>query len=372
MNKNLFSKILCFMLVGTGLAFAANNNPYTFFNSGSAASPNISSPPSQSIVTNVPTPPQNLPSVAPLAAESSPPIQYVQAASQVGQFSGKSSTSPPSINTLASQKPNANAQNPGSAFGIMSEQPSTQGIEALLTQIVTITGNTANGIPAIATNTESTATNTSNAQASLQKLVDYWTALPQDKFLNETLGFGSLLNFNQNSTNASSTLSAYTLQGLLPQLQPLKPWTDVANESSNISINDNFPYLSSLTENLSSSSISNDLWVPSVTQSLLDLSTNQQNMTDLQKVLLAPFTGTDWSQQVQSATTPQLLRMLVTEQAVNNALAYQVLQRENDQTLMQASQLRVLNEINNTQERMAQEQIIQEKRIVDAIAAQEK
>lgn len=409
MKKTVIFKGTLFALSMTSAAYADNiGNPYAIFDSaptsGNAAQ----------VQTTLPAPAQNatpisLPAAAPV--NSAPQIQYVQAANQVGKSAVASSTSQgvnfaaPTVKSSGSAPALQSATsgiNPQSLqgqqrFGIQSDGDGDGNADNVygdvLGQIEANTSSTSTKMDNVVNNTGTTATSTAASQTALESLLKYWNTPPVYSNQAVTGDFKSFLTASPygpvallNSQSVGNDVTAIRfgtefadLSVDWPTIIAENPPADPAQpELSPLSLATHLPYASLMTEGLSQGAIPKDYWAPALNQALFDLSVNKPSMDSLKNAVLVPFNSENdnnasvlnWKKQVQQATNPDLLRMIVVQQAINNALLYQILQRENDQTLMQASQLRMLSELNASINRAGRDQTQQLQRVVDAIERQ--
>ena len=92
-------------------------------------------------------------------------------------------------------------------------------------------------------------------------------------------------------------------------------------------------------------------WSPIVSYSMNSLndlyysaqgSSTPSPMAMLNTSVMTPFSSNAWMQQVEVATTPQLLRTIVLQNAVRNYMLYQMLRRQSEQEMLQATEVRLL------------------------------
>lgn len=362
-------------------------NPYTVFGAGGTNSSNtdnsnalpasnnaVNAQSAQSVNSATSSSTTVTPVSAPAAVQSAAkPPQYVQPAGQVGKFAAPAKkvdfTQTPRVRSNSqTQTPAATglSQSPGSITNnsLQASGPAPGGLGPTPSGLPPAMNNSAALLEQILANTTSINAVTQNMQNIDQQLNTYWTVplTDQDYQTFQTVsGYSALANLN-NSFATNNTIQ-----------QNLSSSTNFASltgnwENNPTSLNDSLPYLGSLTQGVVENSETNQLWIPAVNTALYDLSVNQSNMTAIGQAVNAPFGGqSSWSATIQSASTPQLLRTLVIEQAIQNALAYQMLQNQQDQEVMQASELAMLAAIHNDLQNSSAEEIRQEKRIVDAI-----
>ena len=162
-------------------------------------------------------------------------------------------------------------------------------------------------------------------------------------------GYTLLGNFSAQDTNLGTLLSQAQTNNptAFPNLAPASLSTILSSKTPLA-----LPYLASLNPDNPT-----DPWVLATNQAILNLAATQTEMGALHTLVNQSLNAQGSSNTLLQMNTPQLLRMLLIEQATNNAIAYQMLQRQNDQTLMQASNLallaeqnKLLSDMNNTLE----------------------
>ncbi len=330
-------KKLVYLLLGLTAVAYADNNPYSFFSSGNSGSDATSA----TTVTAAPTPgttaTTTTSTVANTAPVASPNIQYVQPASQIGNvttpstsamsssgYNTKGSGSQPALQAFTSGATSL----PNTLTNNMSQNSSTLGLGA------SGGGQNAGLLQQIANNTQGT-------QNSNNNLLTYWTQVaPNDPLLGTTSGYSSLSGLTQQETSLT------TLQRNLGVLNVPTLQAQSQDEGSPNPQKVSIPYLRDLTADTNANSTT---WTAAVNQALLDLSASTNAMQNMHQAVMAPFGGqANWLSQVQTASSPQLLRMLVVQQAMQNYMNYVALQRQQDQELMQAATLQLLAQLQDT------------------------
>lgn len=351
-------KILSFIaLTGSGFAYADTSvtsfnagvsssvNPYTLVSGSSNVTSTDNSSASMSTsaapapVVSAPAAPAPVTSSVTSKTIASPTstITYVQPANQVGQYAA--ATQPVQF-TQTAKGSNAQAALQNATLGATNygAAPDPTGITPV----------SSNYLQQIMVNTGQTQTSMQSMQNIDQQLDDYWMKTPtNDQLLNAVSGYGSVSTL-QNMESSSKALLTDSTQGAT---------------QNNISTG----YLNTLMSGASDDS-QVDQWGPALKQALSNLTNSQNQMQALHEAVNAPFGGqSQWLSQIQTASTPQLLRVLVMEQALNNYMAYQSLQRQQDQELLAAAQLRMLVEINRQMHKNSNDQYQQLRRIGAAI-----
>lgn len=353
--------------------YALGDNPYTFFSGSGSGSNTSTSSSSSSSTTTTNTPSTSMPTPQPVVTTNAPapaPMtttvpalttapQYVQPASQVGQkgpaplnFSqtAKGNTAQPAVNTMAQ------------GLGGYGSPPATTPYTTPGTNTNTTPPSSTpftGGLGASETNyLQQIMMNTGTSQTADQQLLNYWTIPPtNDQLMGAVSGYSAVSNLSaQDSTAASLAKSALALPNVT--MNAGAAGSDPLNGISYLE------YVNSASGN----NPVNKVWNYAVNQAVFDIAASQKQMDAMHDAVVAPFGGqANWSAQVQSASAPQLLRMLVVEQAMQNYMMYQSLQRQADQELMQAATLRMLAEVNNSISNANDAQISQLKRVAQAI-----
>jgi len=339
-----------------------NNNPYSFFsgNSGTATTANSAA---SSTNTNKNKASASKQTTVNMPASQSPNIQYVQPASQVGQFNTNSSTQ-------ANFKSTAKGSGAQPALQSLSSGPSSLGT-AYQQDNPSIPSNipdmtvTNNYLKVIADSTNAMNQNTNDTNTDLNLLSQYWTQdLSSSPFVSQTAGYDAVKELNSMNSvinDKKTKLPPESLPDLTGNFSP-------DAKGNYPSVTSAIPYLSELTRDATANTVQYGYWGPSVQNTLFDLSTSRPEIESLHQATLVPFGGqSDWQSQVQSASTPQLLRALVVEQAIQNELLYQNLKMQQDQALMQASELRMLRETLQSIKMSNTEQASSQRRLVRAI-----
>ena len=309
----------------------ANDNPYTLFNNNSSGYTQVAAN-----------------STATSTAGSS--TQYVQAANQVGttqayqpqpvQFSQTNYVNQPDNPSKNSTKPLLSG---GLATAATSGATNTD-FTATNNILQTIANNTGSGNGTVAGNSAS--------------LLDYFTQSYQgDSFIPQVSGYEHL------NTALSDSALASTFKEKLNNPVDLTP-----SSASETSIE--IPFLKTLNSGHNQNAASTAYWLPATDNAVANLTLSQTTMKALNESVQAPA-DTNWISNVQTASTPQLLRTLVIEQAVQNKLLYQALMQQRDQELMQASELSMLQELINTNTKTindaSEAQAVQQKHILRAL-----
>jgi hypothetical protein len=350
--------------VSAGVVFSlygfADPNPYTMFgadNSGQSGS--VSAAPSMQSVSSAPTAPASntaAPATAAPAATSAAASKYqtpaplVQPAGNVGQSASSSSTAKSSSTKSYAPLPLSSAQtslNPSvslapAASSTINTAPANY---SLPNNYSTYGGSTAPVSPSGAGITPASGGDTTDILQQIDKDIQLSNTQIANRFTTEDalnypspaptslnpnllqtdmgfVGFASGLNSNQLGASSASGNGAVALSAI----SIANPLVGVPVVISN---------LNALYQSTSSPSSSNASSLPG------SVTAGPSVMTLLNQAVTSPFVG-NWTTDLSNASTPQLLRVIAMQQAIQNYILYQQLNRMSEQEALQVQTLQAV------------------------------